>query len=114
MWCIVFSFSTCGLFLGWQAAISVGLIVVLLDLVGPLFGRLLGYRQLNGPARILVAVIVHLVFWRLQSTLNGYWPSHASNVLQIMLCLAVIIFGTATLHAKRPVNASIDLENPAE
>ena len=111
---IVYSFSMCGLFLGWQAAISVSLIVILLDLVGPLLGRLLGYGQLNCPARILVAVIVHLVFWKLQSLLNGYWPSHASSALQIMLCLLVIIIGTATLHKKGPINASIDLQKTSD
>ena len=88
--CSVYSFSLCGVFLGWQSAISISLIVVLLELIGPIFGRLLDYQQLNAPARILVAVIVHLVFWKLFSSLDGFWPSHASNILKISLSLLLV------------------------
>ena len=104
--CIVFSFSMCGLFLGWQSVISISLIVVLLELIGPLFGNLLGYQQLNGPAKILVAVIVHLVFWKLFSMLDGFWPSHASNFLKILPSLLVVSAWAVFSGQKRPLSTA--------
>jgi prepilin signal peptidase PulO-like enzyme (type II secretory pathway) len=106
--CNIYSLSLCGLFLGWQSAISISLILILLDLIGPLLGRWLGYQELNIPARILCAVIVHLVFWKLQSLLRGFWPCHSSNPVQILLSLLVIAVGIAVLTKIRESDLKSD------
>ncbi len=104
VWSVVYSLSLCGLFLGWQSALSIGIIMVILDLFGPVFGKTLGDAQLNGPGRVLVAAIIHLVFWKLQSSLGGFWPSHTSNVLQIVLCLLVASCCTLVFRTNRQIS----------
>lgn len=111
---IVYSFSMCGLFLGWQSVISVCLILVLFGLGSRLCGRIPGYEQLTAPAKILAAVIVHLVSWRMQSLLGGFWPSHVSNILQILLAVLVVTIGATGLQTNQRLSPNGEYPNSPE
>lgn len=87
------SLSLCGLFLGWQAAISICLIATLLVLAG---SRTKKRFVFNTPASILAATIIHLCLWRTFSFVGGYWPSHSSKPIQIAILLLFLV-GLAVL-----------------
>lgn len=108
--CVVFAFVLCGLFLGWQSAISIAVIVVLLEIAHSMVGNVSGYQWLNGPARILVATIIHLVFWKLLAASAGYWPSHASNAVQILGSL-LVVFIWAVFLGPKPCFSATDLSS---
>jgi len=82
----------CGLFLGWQSAISICLIVLFLEFIFTITSdRYFGYCQLSRPGQILVGTIVHLFFWRLFTFGTGYWPNHDSSVFQIVLAFGLMV-----------------------
>ncbi len=81
-----------GLFLGWQAAISLTLIGLVLEFpVRHIGGRIIPKRLLAPRISFLsIAVLIQLLLWRSLSEIP-YWPSHASTPVELILALSGIL-----------------------
>ena len=75
-----------GLFLGWQAAVSVAVFATVFQLLGGVLGYL-GLRIANLPVSgwVLMSTVLHLCLWRVLSRFS-FWPGPSSSVLTI--CVA--------------------------
>ena len=83
------SLALVGLFLGWQSAISVSVLASLLGLIGK------PTRNFNLSVKILLATMLHLILWRITTSIQ-FWPSQASSWIEIAIALvAILILGTA-------------------
>ncbi|MEM7457045.1 MAG: prepilin peptidase [Planctomycetota bacterium] len=93
---IVFSLALCGLFLGWQASISVCLIFLILRCLVPVFPpRLRMYANVES-GLVCAAAIVHILFWRATAA-TSYWPGPLSEWWQVLIGLiACIAIGRAS------------------
>ena len=96
----VFSCLLVGLFLGWQSSLSVALILALLGAIFRWWDPF-SWHQLNLATKIVVATMIHLVFWKLLSLAGGFWPNHQSNAIQVVLAIVVMILSTSLTH--RPI-----------
>lgn len=79
-----------GLFLGWQAVFAVGLIAVWFSVFAQLisFGK---QWRLPWAGIVSVAALVHHLFWRPLSGLDGWWPGADSNLMQVSLFAVVFV-----------------------
>ncbi len=94
---VIAAMALVGIFLGWQAALSVTLFLLLIQVA------LLVCNQGNGPsavtpsAAVFVATLLHLLTWKGQTALP-LWPSPTANALEIAAGLVVIFLISAVLR----------------
>ena len=89
----ILSMSLTGIFLGWQAVLSVCAITLILHLVTTLVPLTPSEDSWTWPSKVLAGVLVHLVFWNPLTLLDGYWISHSSSWVQIILFLLALGLG---------------------
>ncbi len=95
-----------GIWLGWQSVLSVTLIYFLFS---PL-------KSVNTCGRLLVATLVHLCLWRLQTHCQ-WWPGPASGLRELLLAsvyigvLAIAIRTLISNSEKSEPTTTIDLSN---
>ena len=89
-----------GLFLGWQSAISVTLVVFVINLIAAL---LVQPRSLhfNLSSRLLLATLIHLLAWRM-STWAEYWPSQSASNLVMIASIAILVVITIVMRMAFP------------
>lgn len=96
------AFSIAGLFLGWQAALSLAAMAIVLEFVllalfaSPRRGWAL---RLNW-ACLLIAVLLQLMLWRRLFSLS-WWPGSKWTLLAVLAWIALLVLGTLALRVMR-------------
>jgi leader peptidase (prepilin peptidase) / N-methyltransferase len=101
-----------GLGLGWQAAIAVILLALLLRPGVVLLARLLRRPAVPPTAILLAACVVNLVWWRWSvQQLSPWWPGPATSLFGWLLIAASV---GGLLLCNRPLRAEAAWESPPE
>lgn len=94
---VIAAMALVGIFLGWQAALSVTLFFFVIQ------AALLAFKKGNKPsaftpsAAVFVATLLHLLTWKLLTDFP-LWPSPTANTLEIAAGLVVILLISAALR----------------
>ena len=92
-----------GIFLGWQATLSVTIISLILFVI---------VNRQSGSAIVLVSTVIHLCHWRLQSDCS-WWPAPGSDYPQIFAAICYIVALTTVVRFlnSRQKHADSHVEN---
>lgn len=94
---VIATMALVGIFLGWQAALSVTLFFLIMQTILLLSAK--RYRQSAVPpsATVFTATLLHLLTWH-ASTYLPIWPSPTANAGEIAVCLVAILSASAGLR----------------
>ncbi len=98
-----------GIFLGWQSAISICILVLIISLAVNAVSSARTRRHFNLSTRILMATLLHLFMWR-ASTQSGIWPSQASPIV-FVVAFGAVLAGLAAAIQKSRTEFPIEVED---
>lgn len=94
---VIAAMSLVGIFLGWQAALSVTLFFLFIQAIFLLFTRGDRPNMVTPSVAILMATMLHLLTWQ-AFTHHPFWPSPTANAGTTAVSLAAMLFAATVLR----------------